>query len=154
MKKLIIILICYIVCISVIGCSESEVIQSEKIGSLYDFSTEQVTIYTTDVESDKPHKELKEKAEITDMAEINKVTNLLLNADFHNLELDEQIPAEPYYYICFNNGTMISMLSDESYCKVMNYQYDEISKSFDYDNFNGPFLLDDEFFNLIVQLIK
>ncbi len=89
--------------------------------SSYDLETDKITIAIADHSSDQPHSKLKDIVEITDANNIKLITEAIDFPSWEKVLPENEIPAEPYFYIIISDSIMIQLLSDTAYGGVREY---------------------------------
>lgn len=137
--------------------SQQKVVDSEnKEGeqymiSNYSFETDTVSIFSPNTESLEIGSKLQLLKNVTDDEIIQKISGFTNISDWKSVSFEQEISAVPEYYICFNNGTMISMLNDKAYGFVMNYKYDSVNEIYTYSQYIGPYYMPEELLELIIE---
>ncbi len=129
------------------GDKVKEQIEDDVKTSMYGFETDKITVLRCKDDALQDN-ELEVVFNIEDKDSIEKIINTLQSEEWEEVSLEKEIAAVPEYYISFNNGTLIKLLSDISYGLIMNYTID--NELYEYTNGN-TYYFPDEFLNLIIE---
>lgn len=120
----------------------------------YSFETDKVSIFSPDTESLEIGNKLQLIKNVTDDVTVQKICGYTNIANWKSVSFEQEISAVPEYYICFNNGTMISMLKDEPYGFIMTYEYDSSNEAYTYSQYTGPYYMPEELYELIIENVN
>ncbi len=135
--------------------------KSEEVSDLLEanyesLNTDKISIYevSTSSISDNMEYNLDLVNEIKEESSIKKLLTLCNKEKWESVPLEKEYSAIPYYYVSFNNGTMISLLSDEAYGYIMNYEYNSETKIFKLKNVQGPYIMPSEIFEIVISYVN
>lgn len=125
--------------------------EGSEIKSTVSFETNCIKVYCDEDEFATP-------IEITDISIISEITNAIDVSAWEKVDLENEIPATPAYYIDFCNGTVLSMLADVGYGSVgtgLCTEYDENGNlsSFGLENGGETYYYNDGLYEVIGKVL-
>lgn len=130
--------------------SNEDNVNNKSSKEAYDFTTNKVTVMKTVPEA-LQNNELEIIVEIEDEEIINEIIKASDMNNWVQVPFEEEIAAEPDYYISFNNGVIIQMLKDIPYGIVMNYEI--VDGLYTYSNGKKKYYFTEEFANIFTREI-
>ena len=132
--------------------TQDDLSQYETGNDMWNFETDRIEIYCDTDEFSVP-------IEIIDTSTIAVIVDAINISAWDKVDLENEIPESPGYYIDFCNGTVISMLSDTGYGCIGSSLFREYNDdgnliAFGLESSQGPYLFNDNLKDVIEKIME
>lgn len=120
--------------------------------SIYNLDTEKIIIAVPDRESEDRYRYLKHIIEISDASEVKLISETVDLPSWKKVSPEDKYKGVPYFYLIFDNGTIVSMYYDIAYGCIREYSVKD--NKYTYTNTSDDYIIPENLLKKIWELVE